>query len=97
MNVRQAAPPDQLFVWAHIPGSTVPELCGVLMLHAGRMATFAYDPLWLESPRAFALSADLPLIGSTFDPPAGCQIHPIFDDAGPDRWGRAVIHQVFDP
>lgn len=88
---------DVLHVWAYLPQASDPIICGALELLQGRVCQFAYDPMWIENSDAFALSPDLPLQGAVFDPPAGFDIHPVFEDAGPDRWGRAVINKVFNP
>ncbi|WP_257786659.1 type II toxin-antitoxin system HipA family toxin [Pandoraea thiooxydans] len=63
----------------------------------GRRILFSYDDAWLSHPEAFALSPDMPLRAGVIEPPAGLDVHPIFDDAGPDRWGHAIIDKVFNP
>jgi serine/threonine-protein kinase HipA len=79
------------------PQAVEPTPCGTLELLQGRVCRFSYDPHWLRHAAAFALAPDLPLLTGSFNPPPGCDLHPIFEDAGPDRWGRAVINKVFHP
>lgn len=88
---------NELYVWLYLPQHSAPVLCGRLTLLAGRRCVFAYDAGWLVHPAAFALAPDLPLHAGKFDPPAGLDLHPIFDDAGPDRWGKNIINKVFNP
>src|SRR5260363_157601 len=68
-----------------------PVLCGTLDLIGGRRCLFSYAGKWRASKNAFALSPDLPLKAGQFEPPAGLDLHPVFEDAGPDRWGRQII------
>jgi serine/threonine-protein kinase HipA len=74
-----------------------PELAGVLAMGDpaanGRYgAEFRYEPSWLKSKRRFPLDPEsLPLSsgsfsGSNLNPPLG-----VFNDALPDRWGRALL------
>lgn len=88
---------DELYVWIYPPLSLTPVACGKLSLIRGRKCLFEYAPAWLESARPFALSPDLPLRAGAFEPPSGHDIHPVFQDAGPDRWGQRIIEQVFNP
>lgn len=73
------------------------ELAGVLAMGDpaanGRYgAEFRYEPSWLQSKRRFPLDPEsLPLSsgsfsGSNLNPPLG-----VFNDALPDRWGRALL------
>ncbi|MCD8505393.1 MAG: HipA domain-containing protein [Burkholderiaceae bacterium] len=67
---------------------------------AGKGVSLTYDRQWLES--GFALSADLPLIDTTFLPPdrfsaAAPRAVGAVDDARPDRWGEKVIRFVDKP
>lgn len=73
------------------------ELAGVLAMGDpaanGRYAAeFRYEPAWLESKRSFTLDPEsLPLSGRTFP---GSNLNPplsVFNDALPDRWGRALL------
>jgi HipA-like protein len=86
---------SELFVWVYPKSSAEPIHCGVLELIAGRLCRFEYAPAWLARTDAFELSPDLPLRKGKFEPDAGLNIHPIFADAGPDRWGRQIIDRVF--
>lgn len=87
---------NSLFVWVYLNG-VEPVLCGRLDLIQGRQCVFSYDPAWLSRSDAFALSPDIPLKTGVMVPVMGLTIHPVFEDSGPDRWGRAVIHHVFNP
>src|SRR5260363_289509 len=58
----------------------------VLVFLRGQMAS---------EQKRIALSPDLPLKAGQFEPPAGLDLHPVFEDAGPDRWGRQIIDKVF--
>jgi serine/threonine-protein kinase HipA len=88
---------NELFVWIYPPGALSPHPCGRLDLIGGRRCLFSYSQGWLVHREAFALSPDLPLRAGVFEPPHGEDIHPIFEDAGPDRWGRRVIETAFRP
>lgn len=86
---------NELSVWIYPESSAYPVHCGVLELIRGRLCRFEYAPAWLARADAFELSPDLPLHAGKFEPDAGLNIHPIFADAGPDRWGRQIIDRVF--
>ncbi|KMY86642.1 HIPA protein [Candidatus Paraburkholderia calva] len=58
---------------------------------------FSYAPSWLDDKHAIELSQNLPLRPGEFEPGLGQEINPIFEDAGPDRWGRRVIDVAFRP
>lgn len=88
---------DRLYVWIYPRDEQNPVLCGALELLQGRRCLFSYDASWLGHRKAFPVSPDLPLRAGIFEPPRGCDIHPIFEDAGPDRWGKNVINKVFNP
>lgn len=88
---------DVLHVWIYPPGAARPVPCGVLELVQGRRCLFNYDASWLAHPRAFPLSPDMPLHAGVIAPPSGLDLHPVFEDAGPDRWGKNVINKVFNP
>jgi serine/threonine-protein kinase HipA len=73
------------------------ELAGVLALgdpaaNGRYRAEFRYEGSWLKSQQGFALDPEsLPLssgifAGSNLNPPLG-----VFNDALPDRWGRALL------
>ena len=52
--------------------------------------SFAYEPGWLTTPRAFALDPSLPLYeGEQYD----SRLPGIFTDAAPDRWGRTLLER----
>jgi serine/threonine-protein kinase HipA len=88
---------DELHVWIYPPEARTPRLCGTLRLIGGRRCLFAYAQNWLDDKQAFELSPDLPLRPGSFEPETGLDIHPVFEDAGPDRWGRRVIETAFRP
>lgn len=88
---------NNLYVWVYSENASEPVLCGKLELLQGRKCIFSYDASWIVRPDAFALSVDMPLMQGIMEPPAGLSIHPIFDDAGPDRWGRNIIDKVINP
>jgi len=48
---------------------------------------FAYDPVWLKNPQAFALDPDLSLGEGSYFPNAEAGNFRVFDDSAPDRWG----------
>jgi serine/threonine-protein kinase HipA len=88
---------DELHVWFYPPDALKPRHCGTLRLIGGRRCLFSYARSWLADPHAIELSPDLPLRPGEFEPEQGQDLHPIFDDAGPDRWGRRVIDVAFPP
>lgn len=83
---------DALHAWVYPEGEEQPVPCGALTLIQGRRCLFSYDAAWLAHPKAFTLSPDMPLRAGVIAPPAGLDLHPIFEDAGPDRWedSRAI-------
>ncbi|SAK79634.1 putative protein related to capsule biosynthesis enzyme-like protein [Caballeronia hypogeia] len=87
----------ELHIWIYPPGELAPQHCGALDLIGGRRCLFSYAESWLSDRRAFPLSPDLPLRSGAFEPEKGLDLHPIFEDAGPDRWGRRVIDTAFRP
>ena len=86
-----------LYVWIYPEASRVPVLCGELALLQGRRCVFSYHASWLAHPTAFALAPDMPLRQGIIEAPAGLELHPVFEDAGPDRWGKNIINKVFNP
>lgn len=88
---------NRLFVWVYVEGASVPIPCGELELLGGRRCLFRYLPDYLSRSNAFALAPDLPLRRGQLEPSAGQDLHPIFEDAGPDRWGRQIIDKIFQP
>lgn len=65
-----------------------------------QFSTFAYDPAWIENPRAFAVQPTFPLEAGSFhtsgqpgnirDALAG-----VFADAAPDSWGRRLLERTY--
>ncbi|AOZ01608.1 HipA protein [Cupriavidus sp. USMAHM13] len=88
---------DHLYVWLYPPEGHEPRLCGRLDLIGGRQCLFSYAPEYLSRQDATALCPDLPLRPGQYTAPASLELHPIFEDAGPDRWGRRVIDRVYNP
>ncbi len=88
---------DILYVWIYPEGEIKPVICGVLELLNGRRCLFSYASSWLARSNAHPLAPDMPLHAGALQPPAGFDIHPIFEDAGPDRWGKNIINKVFNP
>jgi serine/threonine-protein kinase HipA len=88
---------NELHVWIYPPGALTPKHCGMLDLIGGRRCLFSYSASWLNDRQAFELSPDLPLRAGAFEPAPGHDLHPIFEDAGPDRWGQRVIDTAFRP
>ncbi|WP_432263426.1 type II toxin-antitoxin system HipA family toxin [Cupriavidus sp. TMH.W2] len=88
---------DHLYVWFYRPHSREPVPCGRLDLIGGRQCLFSYAPGYLQRKEAIALSPDLPLREGQYAAPPGLELHPVFEDAGPDRWGRRVIDRAFNP
>lgn len=84
---------DHLYVWLYPPEGHEPRLCGRLDLIGGRQCLFSYAPEYLSRQDATALCPDLPLRPGQYTAPASLELHPIFEDAGPDRWGRRTVSQ----
>lgn len=90
--------PDRALVWLFPPVGGAPVVCGELRrIGAGRKLAFRYDDAWLARPDAFALAPDLLLKAGDIEPAAHLDVHPVFEDAGPDDWGRRVIDRAFAP
>ncbi len=70
--------------------------------HAGprQFSTFAYDTAWIEDPRHFDLSPDMPVDGGPFHA-SGQQgeqrdaLSGAFADAAPDSWGRRLLERNY--
>ena len=88
---------DILHAWIYPKGATVPVLCGTIELLQGRRCIFSYADSWRSHDQAFALAPDMPLRSGIIEPSLGLDLHPVFDDAGPDRWGKNIINKVFNP
>lgn len=92
------ATPDRALVWLFLPAGGAPILCGELRrIGGGRKLAFRYDDAWLARPDAFALAPDLLLKPGEIGPAAQLDVHPVFEDAGPDDWGRRVIDSAHQP
>jgi len=90
--------PDRALVWLFPPTGAAPLVCGELRrIGGGRKLAFRYDAAWLAQPDAFALAPDLPLKAGEIEPAAHLDVHPVFEDAGPDDWGRRVIDRAYQP
>lgn len=65
-----------------------------------QFSSFAYDQAWLDHPRHFDLSPDMPLDGGPFHASAQ-QGEPrdalsgVFADAAPDSWGRRLLERNY--
>lgn len=89
MTTSEAGAP--LFVWVWLPGAADPVVCGRLDRDGARVL-FTYGRSYLARPDAIPLlTPDLPLEAGPRGPRAGELPGPIAD-AGPDAWGRRVIH-----
>jgi serine/threonine-protein kinase HipA len=55
--------------------------------------SFAYDPAWLQSGRAFMLDPRLELWDGEQHPPDKSAAFGIFMDSAPDRWGRVLMER----
>lgn len=88
---------DILHVWIYPQAAKVPVLCGTLELLRGRQCIFSYADSWLGHAKAFPLAPDMLLREGAINPSLGLELHPIFEDAGPDRWGKNIINKVFNP
>lgn len=88
---------DLLHVWVYPRAATEPVLCGTIELLLGRRCVFTYAHGWLGHDQGFALAPDMPLRQGVIEPSLGLDLHPIFEDAGPDRWGKNIINKVFNP
>jgi serine/threonine-protein kinase HipA len=91
----QYAPTDQLFLWL-VTQPEQPVLIGELnMVRSLRGVSVRYADEWLS--HGFALSEDLPLIGTEFLPKEKDTAAGAVDDARPDRWGERVIRLLDKP
>lgn len=69
--------------------------------HVGprQFSTFAYDPAWVENPRAFAIQPDFSLEAGQFHSSGRPGNMPdalpgAFADAAPDSWGRRLLERA---
>lgn len=53
---------------------------------------FEYDPAWLDAADSFDLDPSLELRPGEQRRRAAGQLHPIFTDAAPDRWGQKLLN-----
>lgn len=88
---------DLLHVWVYPPMTAKPVLCGTIELLMGHRCIFSYAHSWFDDNRCFALAPDMPLRQGMMEPSLGLELHPIFEDAGPDRWGKNIINKIFNP
>lgn len=80
------------FVWAWLPGSSLPVVAGRLVRQADDRFGFIYGRSYLANPRAIALnSLELGLSSELIEPPDGMKLASGIRDASPDAWGRRVI------
>lgn len=74
-----------------------PMLVGALARTRARgheVVRFRYADAWLSrGPRAFALDPELPLTPGDFHPGSGRELHGVFRDSAPDRWGRVLMER----
>jgi serine/threonine-protein kinase HipA len=62
-----------------------------------RKVALTYDPVWIASPKGFALSEDLPLRLGLMLPAERDTAAGAVDDARPDQWGERVIRLIERP
>jgi serine/threonine-protein kinase HipA len=65
-----------------------------------QFSTFAYDPLWIQNPRAFAIQPSFPLEAGPFHTaghPADMRdaLAGAFTDSAPDSWGRRLLERAY--
>lgn len=65
-----------------------------------QFSTFTYASTWLEDPRAFAVTPNLPLTESPFHASAkpgtaSDALAGVFTDAAPDSWGRRLLERAY--
>ncbi len=77
---------------------------GVLRFHSDgkrQHSNFTYLDSWLEHPKAFAISPELPLQqGAFYASGRGGKaeaLHGVFSDAAPDSWGRSLMRRALGP
>lgn len=75
-----------------------PQRIGTLSLQdQRRKVALTYDPVWIPSPKGFALSEDLPLRLGLMLPAERDTAVGAVDDARPDQWGERVIRLIERP
>ena len=92
------AAPATAFVWAYLPGDTVPVVVGRVDRRADRLL-FGYAASYLRRPDAISLyEPELPLAAGTIEPLPGLSAPGCILDAAPDAWGRRVIlNRMYGP
>lgn len=83
---------EQLEVhWTGETGAT--RHVGTLRLHGWAQAQeFTYASTWLAE--GFSIGEGMPLVSGPLSPPGGLLTFGVFDDAGPDAWGRQVVQRA---
>lgn len=81
---------DQAYVWVWLPGLTEPVVAGLLRAD-GDVWVFGYERSYLDRDDAIALP-ELPLRPGWQRPTGGKRVAGVLRDAGPDGWGRRLIH-----
>lgn len=78
-------------VWVWLPGEIEPVLAGRFQHSPGR-GKFTYDPAYQEA-RHPSLAPDMPVRATALRLSEGSGIFPVFQDAGPDAWGRHLLER----
>lgn len=78
-----------MFVWAWLPGSVAPVVCGIVELR-GSAYRFNYGRSYLDRSEAIELYG-MPLRPGLVPLPTGMNLHGALRDALPDAWGQQVI------
>lgn len=86
-------PKTRVHVTVQIDGADIP--CGTLdqnVRNNRESLAFAYNPDYLQHPKAFALSTDMPLGAGAFHSAGTARLH-AFGDCMPDRWGQNLMRR----
>lgn len=90
-------PQDSMSLW-WLGDPNAPQRIGTLSLQdQRRKVALTYDPVWIASPKGFALSEDLPLRLGLMLPAERDMAVGAVDDARPDQWGERVIRLIERP
>lgn len=90
-------PQDRMSLW-WLGDPHAPQRIGTLSLQdQRRKVALTYDPVWIASPKGFALSEDLPLRLGLMLPAERDTAAGAVDDARPDQWGERVIRLIERP
>ena len=90
-------PQDSMSLW-WLGDPHAPQRIGTLSLQdQRRKVALTYDPVWIASPKGFALSEDLPLRLGLMLPAERDTAAGAVDDARPDQWGERVIRLIERP